>query len=518
LNEAPVDLLVVGGGINGAGIARDAAGRGWSVVLCDKGDLGGATSSASTKLIHGGLRYLETFQFRLVREALEERDVLLRAAPHIVRPLRFVLPHNETLRPAWMIRLGLFLYDHLAGRGLLPGSHSVNLRRDPAGAPLDPRLKRGFDYADCWVEDARLVVLNAIDARERGATILPRTECVAARREGGLWRATLRPAAGGAERVVHARALVNATGPWVEAVLGRMGGRTRGHVRLVKGSHIVVPRLYEGEHAYILQNDDRRVVFAIPYEGRFTLIGTTEVDHPSDVGAPHIDAAEVEYLCAAIGRYFVRKVAPADVVWSYSGVRPLYDDAAADPSSVTRDYVLELDAAEGQAPLLSVLGGKITTFRRLAEHALDKLAPHLGGARPAWTATIPLPGGDIPGGDMAVLMEAAQRKWSWLPLPMVRRYARAYGTRIERLLGNGGSIADLGRPLGDSVYEAELDYLVRAEWAVTAEDVLWRRSKLGLHVSPATAQAVDDWMRARTSGAFKPAIPALTRPAPAPRY
>jgi len=518
VNEAPVDLLVIGGGINGAGIARDAAGRGWSVVLCEKGDLAGATSSASTKLIHGGLRYLETFQFRLVREALVERDVLLRAAPHIVRPLRFVLPHNETLRPAWMIRLGLFLYDHLAGRGLLPGSHGVDLRRDPAGQPLDPRLRRGFDYADCWVEDARLVVLNARDAAERGATILPRTECVAARREDGLWHATLRPAAGGAEHLVRARSLVNATGPWVESVLGRLGGKARGHVRLVKGSHIVVPRLYEGEHAYMLQNDDRRVVFAIPYEGRFTLIGTTEVDHASDAGAPKIDPVEIDYLCAAIGRYFTRKVAPADVVWSYSGVRPLYDDAAADPSSVTRDYVLELDAGEGQAPLLSVFGGKITTFRRLAEHALDKLAPHLGGSRPAWTATIPLPGGDIPGGNMAVLLEAIQRKWSWLPAPIARRYARAYGTRIERILGNGGALADLGRPLGDGVYEAELAYLVEAEWAETAEDVLWRRSKRGRQVSPATARADEDWMRARTSGALKPAIPALTRPAPAPRY
>jgi glycerol-3-phosphate dehydrogenase len=330
------------------------------------------------------------------------------------------------------------------------------------------------------------------------------------------WRLILN--AKGQREVITARALVNAAGPWVETVLGRMGARARGHVRLVKGSHIVVPRLYEGEHAYILQNGDRRVVFAIPYEGRFTLIGTTEVDHPGDAGAPRIDAAEIEYLCAAIGRYFVRKVVPADVIWSYSGVRPLYDDASSDASSVTRDYVLELDAAEGQAPLLSVLGGKITTFRRLAEHALDRLAPHLGGARPAWTATIPLPGGDIPGGDMAVLIEAAQRKWSWLPIPMVRRYARAYGTRMERLLGNGGSIADLGRPLGDSVYEAELDYLVTAEWAETAEDVLWRRSKLGLHVSPQTARAVDDWMRARTSGALMPAIPALTRPVPAPRY
>jgi len=517
VDETPVDLLVVGGGINGAGIARDAAGRGWSVVLCEQGDLAGATSSASTKLIHGGLRYLETFQFRLVREALEEREVLLRAAPHIVRPLRFVLPHNELLRPAWLIRLGLFLYDNLAGRGSLPGSHRVDLRRDPAGPPLDPKLRRGFDYYDCWVEDARLVVLNAIDAHERGAAILPRTECVAARREGGLWRATLRSAKG-EERIVGARALVNAAGPWVDSVLGRLGAKARGQVRLVKGSHIVVPRLYEGEHAYLLQNDDRRVVFAIPYEGRFTLIGTTDVDHPRDAAAPHIDPEEVAYLCAAVGRYFTKPVAPADVVWSYSGVRPLYDDRTADPSSVTRDYVLELDGANGAAPLLSVFGGKITTYRRLAEHALETLGPLLGGARPAWTAAAPLPGGDIPNGDMAVLIEAAQRKWSWLPIPMARRYAHAYGTRMERLLGNGGSIPDLGQPLGDSIYEAELDYMVRAEWAETAEDVLWRRSKLGLHVSPATAEAVDAWMRARLSGALTPAIPALTRPVPAPRY
>ncbi|MGE5147814.1 MAG: glycerol-3-phosphate dehydrogenase, partial [Candidatus Eiseniibacteriota bacterium] len=362
MDEAPVDLLVVGGGINGAGIARDAAGRGWSVVLCEQGDLAGATSSASTKLIHGGLRYLETFQFRLVREALAEREVLLRVAPHIVRPLRFILPHNEMLRPAWLIRLGLFLYDNLAGRGSLPGSHGVNLRRDPAGQPLAPKMKRAFDYYDCWVEDSRLVVLNAIDARERGAMIRPRTECVAAVRANGHWRATLRSAKG-EERTVTARALVNAAGPWVESVLGRLGGRARGRVRLVKGSHIVVPRLYEGEHAYILQNDDRRVVFAIPYEGRFTLIGTTDIDHPGDAGAPHISPAEIDYLCAAVGRYFTKPVVPADVVWSYSGVRPLYDDASSDASSVTRDYVLELDREEERAPLLSVFGGKITTYR-----------------------------------------------------------------------------------------------------------------------------------------------------------
>jgi glycerol-3-phosphate dehydrogenase len=413
------------------------------------------------------------------------------------------------------LRFGLFIYDRLGGRKLLPGTRNVDLTHHPVGQPLKRSFRYGFEFSDCLVDDSRLVVLNALDAAERGAVIQTRTRCARAERRED-WELVLTNR--GRREVKTARALVNAAGPWVDSVLGRLGAKARGQVRLVKGSHIVVPRLYEGEHAYLLQNDDRRVVFAIPYEGRFTLIGTTDVDHPRDAAAPHIDPEEVAYLCAAVGRYFTKPVAPADVVWSYSGVRPLYDDRTADPSLVTRDYVLELDGANGAAPLLSAFGGKITTYRRLAEHALETLGPLLGGARPAWTAAAPLPGGDIPNGDMAVLIEAAQRKWSWLPIPMARRYAHAYGTRMERLLGNGGSIPDLGQPLGDSIYEAELEYLVTGEWAQTAEDVLWRRSKLGLHVSPATAHAVDAWMRARLSGALTPAIPALTRPAPAPRY
>ncbi|MFQ5774758.1 MAG: glycerol-3-phosphate dehydrogenase [Kiloniellaceae bacterium] len=488
--EGPVDLLVVGGGINGAGIARDAAGRGLSVVLCEQNDLGSATSSASTKLIHGGLRYLETYEFRLVREALIEREVLLRAAPHIIWPLRFVLPHDKGQRPAWMIRMGLFLYDHLGGRGTLPGSGGVDLRRDPAGAPLKPSFVKGFGYADCWVEDSRLVVLNALDAAERGAEILPRTRCASARRVDGLWQAVLQPTAGGPARTIRARALVNAAGPWVGSVLGTLAGIDReSRLRLVKGSHIVVPRIAEGGQAYILQNVDRRVVFVIPYERRFSLIGTTEVPYEGDPAAARISAEETEYLCAAVNRYFAAPVTPERVVWSYSGVRPLYDDASQNVSAVTRDYVFDLDpgsAPHGAAPLLSVFGGKITTYRKLAEHALAKLLPLIGKPAAAWTEGAALPGGDIPGADFDGFLAAFGAAHPWLPTDLARRYARAYGTRAETLLAGARGLDDLGEHLGDGLYEAEVEYLRRHEWAGAAEDILWRRSKLGLHVAEAT--------------------------------
>jgi glycerol-3-phosphate dehydrogenase len=395
--ERPVDLLVVGGGINGAGIARDAAGRGLSVVLCEKGDLAGGTSSASSKLIHGGLRYLEHLEFRLVREALYEREVLLHAAPHIIRPLRFILPHATGLRPAWMLRVGLVLYDRLGGRERLPPSSAVDLRRDPVGAPLKASFTRGFSYADCWVDDARLVVLTAVDARDRGAEVRTRTRCIGARRTDGMWEAELESAGGGRTRL-RARALVNAAGPWVDEMLGQISGATRkSGLRLVKGSHIVVPRLHDGDQAYILQNRDRRVFFVLPYEDRFSLIGTTEEPYEGDLGAVHISDSETAYLCEAANRYFTRGVSPGDVVWSYAGVRPLYDDARVSASAITRDYVFDLDWGNGQPPLLSVFGGKITTFRKLAEHALGKLAPHLPHAGPAWTQTAALPGGDMPG-------------------------------------------------------------------------------------------------------------------------
>ncbi len=445
----PIDLLIVGGGINGAGIARDAAGRGLSVVLCEQDDLASATSSASTKLIHGGLRYLETFEFRLVREALIEREVLLRAAPHIIWPLSFVLPHDRGLRPAWMVRLGLFLYDHLGGRDRLPGSYGIDLRDDPAGAPLKSSFTKAFCYSDCWVEDSRLVVLNALDAAERGAEILTRTRLTAARRIDGLWQATLEPRTGGPVRRVAARALVNAAGPWVVEVQGKVPGAKRGSgLRLVKGSHIVVPRMSAGEQAYIFQNPDRRIVFAIPYERDFTLIGTTDLPFTGDPGAVAISAEETAYLCESINRYFTKPVTAEDVVWSYSGVRPLYDDLRESSSAVTRDYVFDVDLGTGgdaaadaanAAPLLSIFGGKITTYRKLAEHALDKLLSQLGPGRPvrpAWTERATLPGGDLPGADFDAFLAGLRAARPWLPAALAHRLARAYGTRVEALLGS----------------------------------------------------------------------------------
>jgi len=488
-----VDVLVVGGGINGAGIARDAAGRGLSVLLVEQDDLAMHTSSHSSKLIHGGLRYLEYYEFRLVREALIEREVLLAAAPHIVWPLTFVLPHSPEQRPAWMIRLGLFLYDHLGVRRTLPGSRSVDLRQGPLGAALQPRIERGFTYSDCWVDDARLVVLNALGAAARGATILTRTRCAGARREGGLWRAELDGPEG--RREVRARALVNATGPWVQRFIqDELGLATRYGVRLVKGSHIVVPKLYEGEHPYILQNDDGRVVFVIPFEHDFSLIGTTDLPFEGEARTVAISAEETAYLCRAVNRYFRRQIAPADAVWSFAGVRPLYDDARANVSAVTRDYVFDLDAAAGRAPLLSIFGGKITTYRKLAEHALAKLAPHLGNVAPRWTATAPLPGGDMPGADFDAYLGGLKSAYPWLPAALALRYARAYGTWTERILRGASGLAGLGEHLGEGLYAAEVDYLMRHEWANSPEDLLWRRSKLGLHLGRETQARLAQWM------------------------
>jgi glycerol-3-phosphate dehydrogenase len=488
-----VDLLIVGGGINGAGIARDAVGRGLSVLLVEQSDLASATSSASTKLIHGGLRYLEYYEFRLVREALVEREVLLRNAPHVIRPLTFVLPHEARLRPAWMIRLGLFLYDHLGGRRALPRSRTVDLRRNPVGRSLKPALTKGFSYADCWVDDARLVILNALDAKERGAEILTRTRCRSARREGPIWKVAIDSAGG--PRTLNARCLINAAGPWVASFIdSTLALPRRQRMRLVKGSHIVVRRLFEGEQAYILQNVDRRIVFAIPYEDEFTLIGTTDLAYEGDPARVAISKEEIDYLCRVINDHFVAKADPADVIWTYAGVRPLHDDESASASAVTRDYVLELDDAGGQAPVLSVFGGKITTFRRLAEHALEKLTPYFPEIGPRWTHAVPLPGGDIPGADFAAFMASVARRWPWLSHALSRRYARAYGTRIAKLLGDAKSMADLGRHFGDNLYGREVEYLKSEEWARTAEDILWRRSKLGLHVAPSTLAALEAWL------------------------
>jgi glycerol-3-phosphate dehydrogenase len=486
------DLLVVGGGINGAGIARDAAGRGLSVLLCEQHDLAQHTSSASTKLIHGGLRYLEQYEFRLVRKALAEREVLLDAAPHIIRPLRFVLPHEPHLRPAWMIRAGLFLYDHLARRRRLPASETVDLRQHPAGAPLRRADRPGFVYSDGWVDDARLVVLNAIDARERGARIRTRTRCARLLREHGAWTATLIED-GGSRYQVRARSVVNAAGPWVGAFLDQATPiRARFAVRLVKGSHVIVPRLFEHPFAYIFQNVDRRIIFAIPYERRFTLIGTTDVDYHGDPARPAIGPDEVTYLCELASRYFTRTVTPADVVASYSGVRPLLEDEASDPSSVTRDYRFELDF-DGPA-LLSVFGGKITTFRRLAEEAVDRLLPALNRPAAPWTRSAALPGGDMPGRDFDAFRSHLGARLPDIEPALLDRWARAYGTRLTHMMGAARSTAELGEQVLPGLFAAELAYLRAHEWAHSAEDILWRRSKLGLHLPAGATATLDAWL------------------------
>ena len=476
------DLLVIGGGINGAAIARDAAGRGLSVLLVERDDLGRHTSSASSKLIHGGLRYLEQYDFKLVRESLHERATMLRIAPHIVHPLRFILPDPPGGRPWWMIRAGLFLYDLLAGRrGGLPRARSVRKDDAKVRAPLrDPGAWLGA-YWDARVDDARLVILNALDAHERGAEIAPRTEFLSARRAGDTWTAEL---SGG--RTVTARMIVNAAGPWVARVLNeRLGGQGESRVRLVRGSHILVPRLYEGDHAYILQQDDGRVVFALPY-GPHNLVGTTDspAAGPDDATA---SAGEIDYLCRAANSYFRRQIAPGNVIWSYAGIRALHDDGAADASKVTRDYRLELDAAPG-AKLLSVFGGKLTTARALAVEALDRLG--VGGLK--FTATSPLPGGQIMPGFNAWLDELSE----WMPAPMLDRLSRAYGTRLDRILDGVDSLADMGRHFGADLYEAEIRYLVAHEWARTADDILWRRTKLGLVLTPDEQAALATWLEA----------------------
>lgn len=474
------DLLIVGGGVNGAAIARDAAGRGLSVRLVEQHDLARHTSSASTKLIHGGLRYLEYYEFRLVREALIERERLLAIAPHIIWPLQFVLPHESHLRPAWMIRTGLFLYDHLAKRKKLPSSKAVSFAVHPAGKVLKPSFKRGFTYADCWVEDSRLVILNAMDAAERGAQIQTHCKLLSARPDSRLWLAQTEAGP------IRARALVNAAGPWVAEILGnKLGLNTEKSVRLIKGSHIVTKRLYEGEHAFILQNPDGRIVFVIPYERNFSLIGTTDIPFTADPNEVKISPEETSYLCESVSRYFRTAITPADVVWSYAGVRPLYDDHAADAKAVTRDYVLDLKHDASTPPLLSVFGGKITTSRKLAEHALEKLLPVMGRkVTPSWTGTAALPGGDFT--DFETYLKEFRQRHPSLPADLARRLARAYGTRAERFVGT-----DMGEDLGGGISEAEVAYLARYEWARSAEDILWRRSRMGLHVPQGTAERLD---------------------------
>lgn len=486
------DLLIIGGGINGIGIARDAAGRGLSVVVAEKDDLASHTSSWSSKLIHGGLRYLEQYEFRLVAESLAEREVLLGIAWHLVSPMRFVMPHVAELRPRWMIRTGLFLYDHLGRRTRLPGSHGVTLAAPPYNSGLKASLRNGFIYSDCRVDDARLVVANALDARRLGARVLTRTACVSARRENGMWIAQLRGADG--VREVAARAIVNAAGPWVKEVLNdHLHQPSRDNVRLVKGSHIVVPRLYEGEHAFILQNDDKRVVFMIPYEGRYTLVGTTDVPVEGDPGHPQASDDEVAYLCRAVNRYLEKPLKPSDVAWRYSGIRPLYDDGTNNPSAVTRDYTLRIDDDQGAAAVLSVFGGKITTYRCLAEHVLEKLSPYFPGMKPAWTAGSALPGSELGTAPEAAFDSLCSRH-AGVPEEVLRGLFRRHGMLAGQVLGDAKAEAELGEAFGAGLYAREVSYLVRQEWATTAEDVLWRRTKAGLHLTPAQQERVAAWM------------------------
>ncbi|HTU53061.1 MAG TPA: glycerol-3-phosphate dehydrogenase [Acetobacteraceae bacterium] len=487
------DLVIIGGGINGAGIARDAAGRGLKVLLAEKGDLAEGTSSRSGKLVHGGLRYLEYYEFRLVREALIEREVLLAAAPHIIRPMRFVLPHAPNQRPAILIRIGLFLYDHLGGRRTLPGSRRLDLAHAPEGAPIRDDFHVGFEYADCWVDDARLVVLNALDAAARGAQVLTRTKVARARREDGAWRVALR-AEDGAEREVTARILANAAGPWVEQVLNEVvGENARRHVRLVKGSHIVVRKFWEGPQAYILQNDDRRVIFVVPYQEDLCLIGTTDIPFAAAPEEAAIEETERRYLLGVVNRYMRRVLTERDIVYEYSGVRPLYDDEASNPSAVTRDYVLDLEGGAGRPPLLSVFGGKITTYRKLAEHALAKLKPFCPGLAGPWTAHEKLPGGDIPGGEPEKFAGALARQFPELPGQLLALYARQYGTRAAALLDGARTVSDLGRHFGGLLFEREARFLRRTEWARTEEDVLTRRTAHHLSLSPAERERFAAW-------------------------
>ena len=486
----PADLLIIGGGINGAGIARDAAGRGLHVILCEQNDLASGTSSMSSKLIHGGLRYLEYGEFRLVREALAEREVMLRIAGHMCWPLPIVLPQVPGLRPGWMIRLGLFLYDHLGGRRRVPASAGIDLARDPIGPALEPGFRRAFRFYDCWIDDARLVVLNAMDAAARGADIRTRTRCISARREGGLWRAQLQDAAG--TRDVWARAVVNAAGPWAGTV-GRdvLALPDPPRLSLVKGSHIVVPRLQGGDDALMLQNPDRRIVFVLPYEDDFTLIGTTEEVHDGDPADAAISADELDYLLATTARFLRRKPRLKDVLWSFAGVRPLIEDGAGGPTSASRDYSFRLDIPAGGAPLLQVLGGKLTTYRRLSEEALERLQPAFPSLGRPWTATAALPGSDTD--DLVAWHRSFLAAYPGLPNSLLRRLARTYGTRASLILGKAHYPSDLGASFGAGLSEAELTYQREHEWARTAADALWRRTKMGLRLTPDEVARVERW-------------------------
>ncbi len=497
---ADFDVFVIGGGVNGCGIARDAAGRGYSVALCEMKDLGWATSSGSTKLIHGGLRYLEHYEFMLVRKALTEREVLWAAAPHIVEPLRLILPHLKGLRPAWFLRLGLFVYDHIGGRKKLPATRTIDLKADPVGKPLKPVFSKAFEFSDCRVDDSRLVVLNACDAANHGAMIRTRTRCKSAERKDGHWQIVMEDLGSGEESHVTAKLIINAAGPWVDEVLSSSFGKNDAHnVRLVQGSHIVVKKLYDHERCYFFQNEDGRIIFAIPYQGDFTLIGTTDQDYHGDPGDAKATPEEITYLCECASEYFIKPVREEDVVWTYSGVRPLFDDGASMAQEATRDYVLRQDGGSGEAPVLNIFGGKITTFRVLSETVVEKIEELLGKKKAAWTRDAPLPGGDFPVDGFDQLVASVCRDYPFLEQQQAQRMCHAYGTKIREVLGDAKKSDDLGTEFGAGLTGREVDYLMTKEWACNADDILWRRSKLGLKMTEKQRQSVQDWIDARAA-------------------
>ncbi len=500
MSGAIYDLFVIGGGINGCGIARDAVGRGYSVMLAEMNDLASGTSSWSTKLIHGGLRYLEHYEFRLVRESLMEREVLWANAPHIIWPLRFVLPHHKGLRPAWFLRLGLLIYDYIGGRKLLPATKTLDMTTDVSGKPLKPLFSKAFEYSDCWVNDARLVVLNARDAADRGAVIKTRTKVVKAERSNGQWTIVLRNSNTGQEETVQARMLINAGGPWVDQIIGNAMGKNDSHnVRLVQGSHIVVKRMFDHDKCYIFQNADNRIIFAIPYERDFTLIGTTDQDYSGDPKDVKITDKETDYLCNAASEYFSRPVTRDDIVWTYSGVRPLFDDGASKAQEATRDYVLKVDGTSADGAVLNIFGGKITTYRRLAEHVLEKIEAVLGAKGGSWTKNGTMPGGDFPVTGFDTLVQSLKSAYPYLDLRRATRLARLYGTNARILLGGAKSMADMGPQFGPDLTGAEVDYLVAQEWAQQADDVLWRRTKAGLSADASAQKALADYLKTKTS-------------------
>ncbi len=493
MTQTHFDLFVVGGGINGTGIAADAAGRGLSVGLCEMGDLAHATSSSSSKLIHGGLRYLEHYEFRLVKEALNEREVLLKVAPHLVTPMRFQMPHRPHLRPAWLIRIGMFLYDTLGKRETLPGSKRVKYGTD---SPLKEDIKQGFEYSDCWVDDARLVVTNAISAQQHGASIFARTRCSSAKRVDGKWQIILTDEATNETTEVTANGLVNAAGPWVSSFIETKVERKAPYgIRMIKGSHIVVPKLYQHSNAFIMQNTDKRIVFAIPYRDDYTLLGTTDVEYKGDPNKVAISEDETNYILQVANDHFKQSLTPKDVVWSYSGVRPLLEDESSDPSAVTRDYTLHLDDDLG-APLLSIFGGKITTYRKLALSAMKKLAPFYQQMGEEWTHSKPLPGGEL-GMSLDAYAMKLQQDFPFIGAHLAQRFANSYGSRTQLILGNLDSVAALGKDFGNELYQAEVDYLIEQEWARSAEDILWRRTKLGLEFTDDQVTALEEYVQSR---------------------